>query len=225
MPVLCIILEVSIPHDLVVLQDGDPILFVLHFFTTVCPGTWRDELFDRNHMRVEVLESQQPVLITKYAFVKNSGGPGKNRGGMALVRGYRLLEKEAELVMRSDRRSITPYGLKGGLPGTPSWNIIRSGKNQTLLPVCPMSSIKMVENDEFIHIQAGGGGFGDPLQRDPNKVLNDFLNGLIDKDYAEQVYGVVIFKNAIMLEKTVSKRKILKKDKNYKIAHFKLCNI
>ena len=171
---------------------------------------------------VEVLESQQPVLITKYAFVKNSGGPGKNRGGMALVRGYRLLEKEAELVMRSDRRSITPYGLKGGLPGTPSWNIIRSGKNQTLLPVCPMSSIKMVENDEFIHIQAGGGGFGDPLQRDTNKVLNDFLNGLIDKDYAEQVYGVVIFKNAIMLEKTVSKRKILKKDKKNKIAHFKL---
>ena len=171
---------------------------------------------------VEVLESQQPVQITKYAFVKNSGGPGKNRGGMALVRGYRLLEKEAELVMRSDRRSITPYGLKGGFPGTPSWNIIRSGKKQTLLPACPMSSIKMVQNDEFIHIQAGGGGFGDPLQRDPNKVLNDFLNGLIDLDYAEQVYGVIISKNKIISNKTVSKRKILKKDKKNKSAHFKL---
>ena len=48
---------------------------------------------------------------------------------MALVRAYRLLETEAELVMRSDRRSIT-NGLKGGLPGTPSWNIIRSGNKK-----------------------------------------------------------------------------------------------
>ena len=171
---------------------------------------------------IEVLESQQPVQITKYAFVKNSGGPGKNRGGMALVRGYRLLETEAELVMRSDRRSITPYGLKGGLPGTPSWNIIRSGNKKILLPVCPMSAIKMVKNDEFIHIQAGGGGFGNPLQRNPKKVLNDFLNDLIDKDYAEQVYGVIISKNKVDQNETILKRKILKKDNNYKFSHFKL---
>jgi len=158
---------------------------------------------------IEVLESQQPVQITKYAFVKNSGGPGKNRGGMALVRAYRLLETEAELVMRSDRRTITPYGLKGGLPGTPSWNIIRSRNKKILLPVCPMSAIKMVKNDEFIHIQAGGGGFGNPLQRNPKKVLNDFLNDLIDKDYAEQVYGVIISKNKVDKNETILKRKIL----------------
>ena len=79
---------------------------------------------DRIGEAIEILESQQPVEITKYAFVKNSGGPGKNRGGMALERGYKLLEQEAELVMRSDRRSITPYGLNEGLNGTPSWNIL-----------------------------------------------------------------------------------------------------
>ena len=124
--------------------------------------------------------------------------------------------------MRSDRRSITPYGLKGGLPGTPSWNILRSGNKKILLPVCPMSAIKMVKNDEFIHIQAGGGGFGNPLQRNPRKVLNDFLNDLIDKDYAEQVYGVIISKNKVDQNETILKRKILKKDNNYKFSHFKL---
>ena len=80
----------------------------------------------------------------------------------------------------------------------------------------------MVKNDEFIHIQAGGGGFGNPLQRNPKKVLNDFLNDLIDKDYAEQVYGVIISKNKVDQNETILKRKILKKDNKYKFSHFKL---
>ena len=73
---------------------------------------------------IEVLESQQPIKITKYAFVLNSGGPGMHRGGVALMRDYCQLEKEAEIIMRSDRRAATPYGLKGGCSGAPSWNII-----------------------------------------------------------------------------------------------------
>jgi len=155
---------------------------------------------------VELLESQQPIEITRYGFVQNSGGPGSSRGGHALMRGYRLLADKAHLVMRSDRRKVLPYGLEGGLPGTPSWNIIDSGSEQKLLPVCPMESIPMNRNDEFLHIQAGGGGYGNPLERDPQKILYDAMNELITVEYALDVYGVVIRDEVIDQEATEIRR-------------------
>ena len=141
---------------------------------------------------VELLESRHPVEITHYAFVQNSGGPGRSRGGAALRRGYRLLADEAVLIMRSDRRTVLPYGLSGGLPGTPSYNLINPGPAQKILPACPMSSTAMQAGDEFVHIQAGGGGFGNPAERPAEKVLEDVIDELITPDYARGVYGVVI---------------------------------
>ena len=85
-----------------------------------------------------------------------------------------------------------------------------------------MSSLKMLKGDEFIHIQAGAGGFGNPLTRDPKFVLRDYLNELIDKKYAEHVYGVIIEGNKLCLKKTKSKRNKLKQNNNHKYAHFKL---
>ncbi len=142
---------------------------------------------------IELLEARHPVEITRYAFVQNSGGPGRSRGGAALMRGYRLLADEAVLIMRSDRRAVPPYGLSGGYAGTPSWNLINAGTpEQKILPVCPMQSTAMKKGDEFLHIQAGAGGFGDPLTRTPGAVLQDVLNELITIAYAADVYGVVI---------------------------------
>jgi len=147
---------------------------------------------------IELLESRHPVEITCYAFVENSGGPGKMRGGAALMRGYRLLADEAVLVMRSDRRKHRPYGLSGGEAGTPSWNVINSSTGQQqLLPTCPMSAVPMVRDDIFMHIHAGAGGYGDPLERDPNKVREDFINELITSDYACDVYGVIFAGNTV----------------------------
>jgi N-methylhydantoinase B len=169
------------------------------------------------------METRQPVEITKYSFVQNSGGPGRNRGGAALQRGYRLLADEAKLIMRSDRRKVTPYGLSDGLPGTPSWNIINHGTEQKILPVCPMASVPMVKGDEFIHIQAGAGGFGDPLEREPEKILIDVQNELITPAYANDVYGVVIIEGEIDLGATEAKRLELKQtgtlEKAY-LTHF-----
>ena len=170
---------------------------------------------------IELLESRQPVEITKYAFVANSGGPGRRRGGVALVRGYRLLEEDAELVIRSDRRSVTPYGLSDGLAGTPSWNVLYSDGEKKLLPACPMEAIAMKKGDEFVHFQAGAGGFGDPLEREPSKVLGDMLNDLISPEYAEEVYGVIVQDELVCEEKTSIKRKKLKAKGSHKNAYLK----
>ena len=168
---------------------------------------------------IELLESRHPVEVTRYAFVQNSGGPGRHRGGVALMRGYRLLEDEAELIMRSDRRDILPYGLSGGMPGTPSWNVINPGPGQTLLPVCPMKSTPLVKGDEFLHIQAGAGGFGDPMERLADKVLDDVRNELITIDYAADVYGVVIEAGEVNYPATELQRHALAASKSYKTAY------
>ena len=168
---------------------------------------------------IELLESRQPIEITCYSFVENSGGPGRTRGGAAAMRGFRLLEDEAELIMRSDRRDILPYGLSGGLPGTPSWNVINAGPAQRILPVCPMKSTPLLKGDVFLHIQSGAGGFGDPLERPPEKVLVDVLNELITAAYAADVYGVVIDKETIDAEATAARRKTLAKTQTYRQAY------
>ena len=168
---------------------------------------------------IELLESRHPVEITSYAFVQNSGGPGRSRGGAALQRGYRLLADEAVLVMRSDRRDHRPYGLFGGFAGTPSWNVINPGPNQRLLPACPMSSVPMVKDDEFLHIQAGAGGYGNPLERDPKKILEDVVNELITPDYAHDVYGVVIRNGEIDQPATEAKRRELSRKPPSEAVH------
>jgi N-methylhydantoinase B len=168
---------------------------------------------------VELIEARHPVEVTRYAFVPNSGGPGRHRGGVALMRGYRLLADEAALIMRSDRRAVLPYGLAGGLPGTPSWNVINPGPEQHLLPVCPMESTRMVKGDEFLHIQAGAGGFGDPLERQPEKVLFDVIAELLTPVYAADVYGVVIAGGAIDGAATDAKRTMLRETGSFRGAY------
>ena len=142
---------------------------------------------------VEMIEALYPIEVTRYGTVENSGGPGRHRGGLAFVREYRLLGEEARLVMRSDRRMYLPYGLGDGAPGTPSWNIINLGRpDQRILPVMPMEAVRLRQGDVFCHVSAGGGGYGDPLTRDPVAVLDDVREERITTDYAYDVYGVVI---------------------------------
>ena len=158
---------------------------------------------------IELVEANEPVEITRYALVQNSGGPGRSRGGLALMRGYRLLADAAVLIIRTDRRTHRPYGLSNGRAGTPSWNILNSGAAQRLLPQCPMRSTPMVRDDEFLHVHAGGGGFGNPLERDINKVLEDVLDEHFTVAYAAEVYGVVVRGEAVDIEATQERRREL----------------
>ena len=141
---------------------------------------------------VEMIEAHYPIEVQKYGMVPNSGGPGEFRGAPAFVRQYRILSDEAIVVMRSDRRNFLPYGLGGGCPGTPSWNLVNPGPGQRILPVMPMEAVHLEKDDVFCHISAGGGGHGDPLSRDPERVRDDVREERMTGDYAAAVYGVVL---------------------------------
>ena len=139
---------------------------------------------------IEVIESEYPLMIERYGYVPDSGGPGKFRGGLAIVRQYRFLEATGTLQLRTDRRRHLAYGLNGGHSGTPSDNVLNPDNDPRQLPA--KCTLEVRHGDVYRHVLAGAGGWGDPLERDPELVLKDVLDEKLTPEYARREYGVVI---------------------------------
>jgi N-methylhydantoinase B len=137
---------------------------------------------------VEVVEHQAPLMVERYELVPDSGGPGRWRGRLAVERQLRFLGERATLQLRSDRRRHPPYGLFGGRPGAPSQNFLEDGGAWRLLPT--KFTIPLLRGQALRHVLAGAGGYGDPLERDPPRVLDDVRNGKVTAAAAERDYGV-----------------------------------
>ncbi len=177
--------------------DGKP-----YVFYELVTGTWggrpdrdgNDGLCNPSNVAsnipVEQAESEYPVWVERYGLVRDSGGPGRFRGGLAIERKWRLLSGESTLSIRSDRRDHRPYGLRGGKPGTPSVNRLDRAGGAEALPTMISTSIKAGES--VYHRLAGGGGWGDPLTRDPKAVVRDVKNDKVSPGKARQAYGVVL---------------------------------
>jgi N-methylhydantoinase B len=138
----------------------------------------------------EFLESYFPLRIDIYETIVDTGGPGKNRGGNGLRIGYRFLEP-GEISIHDDRWLTYPWGANGGLPGARSRKLLmRANGTQELMP-SKLDHIKVESGDLLIADTWGGGGWGDPLERDPKAVAFDVEAGLVSIDGAKR-YGVVI---------------------------------
>jgi N-methylhydantoinase B len=124
--------------------------------------------------------------------VPDTGGPGKFRGGLSLIREYRTLAEETLLTIRSDKRRFPPHGLFGGKPGSPSWNILNPGPEERVLPVLLTQPVIMGKGDVYRHIMAGGGGYGPPDERDPEMILREVKEEKTTIEHAREAYGVVI---------------------------------
>jgi N-methylhydantoinase B len=138
---------------------------------------------------VEVMEAEHPVRIEEYAFVPDSCGAGKWRGGVGIRRSYRILAPEALLQMRTDRVAFRPYGLAGGEPGGPSRNHMVVDGETRPLPGKITTGVR--QGTLIVHDQAGAGGFGDPLVRDVDLVAEDVRDGKISAAFAARHHGVV----------------------------------
>jgi N-methylhydantoinase B len=139
---------------------------------------------------VEVLEAQHPIRIDEYGFVPDSCGAGRWRGGLGLRRRYTLLNDEATLQLRSDRMTHRPYGLAGGGPARGTRNVLNPGAGERDMPAKFATVLR--RGDVIQHDQPGGGGYGDPFARDPERVLADVLDEKITVEYARREHGVVI---------------------------------
>jgi N-methylhydantoinase B len=180
-------------------RNGEP--FVL---TEVMVGTWgaragldgvegiSNPAANLSNTRVEIVEAELPLQVLHYGFLPDSGGPGKYRGGLAFFREWRLLAEDATFTIRSDRRAHPPYGFAGGKPGQPSMNRLSSNGRTKVLPTMPMAGMTMRRGDSYYHNGAGGGGYGDPFERDPALVLEDVLDEKVSIEAARRDYGVAI---------------------------------
>jgi N-methylhydantoinase B len=137
---------------------------------------------------VEVIEREYPLRVEAYGFLPDTGGPGKFRGGLALVRRYRFLEQSGTLQIRADRSRFRAYGLAGGEAGSPSRNVLNPGPNERVLPA--KTTLQVSYGDELCHDLAGAGGWGNAFERDPEAVLDDVLDGKITPAHARAAYGV-----------------------------------
>ncbi|MBL8700653.1 MAG: hydantoinase B/oxoprolinase family protein [Alphaproteobacteria bacterium] len=147
---------------------------------------------NQSNVPVEMIESDYPIRIERYGLVPDTGGPGRFRGGLSLTRDYRVLNDEAILNIRSDKRRYPPHGLFGGGTGAPSLNLINPESENKLLPVLMTEVERLRQGDVYRHIMAGGGGYGDPLERDPADVLEDVLEEKVSISHAAEAYGVVV---------------------------------
>jgi N-methylhydantoinase B len=141
----------------------------------------------------EFLEAYFPLRVEKYETVADSGGPGLHRGGNGIDIAYRFLEP-GEVSIHDDRWFTYPWGVNGGLPGGRSRKYIErmDGTVEILQSKC--DRIKVNEGDLLHYITWGGGGWGDPLMREPEVVAQEVECGLVTVEGARH-YGVVLQKD------------------------------
>lgn len=141
---------------------------------------------------IEMIEQSYPLRIQRYGIVPGTGGPGRHRGGHAMMRDYEFLAESGTFSVRSDKRAFPPHGLFGGKPGQPSRNTLETATGSRTLPALLTLPIRLCRGDVFRHVMAGGGGYGDPMERDPQSVLDDVIEETLTAAEADRDYGVVI---------------------------------
>ncbi|HWK21888.1 MAG TPA: hydantoinase B/oxoprolinase family protein [Ureibacillus sp.] len=147
-------------------------------------------------LSVQPCEGQErlsPVITTKHEIITDSAGPGKYRGGVGVEKGGIITDvKSTVMSYCCDRsRSIT-WGIMGGLPSIPQGAILHPGlENEEFLGTI-FSNVEVAKGDTFTRPSAGGGGLGDPLDRDVHAVLEDVIDEYVSIERAKKDYGVVI---------------------------------
>lgn len=147
---------------------------------------------------IEQWEHQVPARFRELSLIDDSGGAGRTRGGL----GYRRrieLRADVQVSAAADRHEVGAWGLAGGLRGRPNgFRVGRDGRDQKLTElfgiVSPskFANVGLSAGDEYVIESGGGGGFGDPLERDPELVASDVREGYVSAESARRDYGVVL---------------------------------
>lgn len=140
-----------------------------------------------SNLPVECLESDYPLLVERYEMVKDSGGPGKWRGGMAIHRQIKVVEGEIDFGAGGSRQAVPPWGLFGGKPGAVGKVVVHhdpshAGERSRPSLLFPEESVSI--------ITPGAGGYGEPRERDRGLVLRDLVEERISTKSAIRDYGL-----------------------------------
>jgi len=149
---------------------------------------------DSKNLPAEFAETRFPVLIEKLALATDSGGPGLRRGGQGYDKHIRLL-RDAHFVSTADRGFLGCYGVAGGMAGLP-YQAAVDGR-----PLPGLNDDVFLPAGTLLRLRTtGGGGWGDPFEREPELVARDVLQGRVSRESAERDYGVVVDEDGRVVE-------------------------
>jgi N-methylhydantoinase B len=147
---------------------------------------------DTHNSPIESGEMKSPMVVREYALRQDSGGAGRQRGGLGLTR---TIEAQAPLTVNSqiERTQCLPWGLDGGKEALGNRIFIKRADGSVQQPPNgKLYNVQLQPGDAYVIESGGGGGFGDPLERDPELVARDVRLGYVSAAKASEDYGVEI---------------------------------
>ncbi len=157
-------------------HDGTSIIQAMNHITPSAP--------------VEIVETEYPVMVRQYGMWEDSAGPGRHRGGLGYVRDYQVLT-DCIVTCRTSNHHFAAWGLEGGASPRTSTTTINpdSSEREELGPIVTR---QLKAGDVLRLEQSGGGGYGDPFERDPAAVAADVRDGYVSIAAARERYGVAL---------------------------------
>jgi N-methylhydantoinase B len=168
-------------------------------------GSGANTAFLRN-TPVEVTEAEVPIRMRRYGVVRDSGGPGKYRGGSGAMMEFQVFAPNSIVTARNrDRSRFASWGVLGGMAGGNSRFTLNPGTEREVR--LDNTDVLNVQPGDIVRIEGpGGGGYGSPFERDPERVLRDVVRGYVSERAARELYGVVVTGSQLDLAATTALR-------------------
>lgn len=152
---------------------------------------------------VEVLETKSPMIIESYGYRDDTGGAGRHRGGVGVSRVYRFTAPSTGICLVYKTKS-KPWSINGGTEGEPNQIVINPGTDREVIKA---GSYNLLDTgDVLANNTGGGGGYGDPFERDPIRVSADVRNGFVSAAAASREYGVVVDASTFAIDEEATHR-------------------
>ncbi len=157
---------------------------------------------------VEILESLYPVMFTQWALRPDSAGAGRHRGGLGAIYEIEVLAEEgAEAFLIGERGKYPPFGVNGGGPAALNRFVYDTDAGETTpLMVSKITDIKLRRGQKVRLETPGGGGFGDPAEREPARVLRDVRLGYVSREAAQRDYKLAVREDGALDDVTARMR-------------------